>query len=353
MTALLAAVLSTMALPPETAGAGAPADVGPAVIAVAIHEGENSAMQEALNRLRGEALSVGFEVRFIHADTTNTPAAQLETLAPGPRTAAVVVFADQADAVGAESASSGPRQLDVWFLDRSSGKTSVAHLRVADEEMDRADVVIAVRAVDFIRARMFDTLAYRLATTKPPPSPAPPPPPPAPAARSRVSLAGGLAVLGTSSGFAPSFLPYLEAGYQVRSWVRVAASAFGLGTRPELQAREGTVRIDQRFIGLGLAFSRWQWRRFLPHADLGGGAYEVVAEGSVKPGFQGHRITAWALGGRVSVGIAATLSDHFFFDVTAGTLWLVPEPRLYSVGTFVASTGLPSWTGSVLVGARF
>jgi hypothetical protein len=350
VTALLAAVLSAMALPPETAGAGAPADVGPAVIAVAIHEGENSAMQEALNRLRGEALSVGFEVRFIHADTPDTPAAQLETLAPGPRTAAVVVFADQAGAVDAESAPSGPRQLDVWFLDRSSGKTSVAHLRVADEEMDRADVIIAVRAVDFIRARMFDTLAYRLATAKPPPPPAPP----APAARNRAFLAGGLAILGTSSGFAPAFLPYLEVGYQVRAWVRVTASAFGLGTRPELEAQEGNLRIDQRFIGMGLTFTRWQLRRFLPHADLGAGAYQVVAEGIVATsGFQGHRITAWSLGVRACVGVTASLSRHFFLDVTAGTLWLVPEPRLYSVGTFVASTGLPSWTGTALVGARF
>jgi hypothetical protein len=53
------------------------------------------------------------------------------------------------------------------------------------------------------------------------------------------------------------------------------------------------------------------------------------------------------------VGITASLSRHFFLDVTAGTLWLMPEPRLYSSETFVASTGLPSWTGTALVGARF
>jgi hypothetical protein len=306
-------------------------------------------MQEALNRLRGEALSVGFEVRFVQADTPNPPAAQLEALAPGPRTAAVVVFADQADDAADES---GTPQLDVWFLDRSSGKTSVAHLRVSDEELDRADVVIAVRAVDFIRARMFDTLAHRLATAKP----APPPPPAekTPAMLDRTFLAGGLAVLATSSGFAPALLPYLEAGYQLRSWVRVTASAFGLGTRPELQTREGNVRIDQRFMGLGLTFTRWQWRRFVPHAELGGGAYRVVAEGRVvDPGFQGHRITAWSAGLRASVGVTASLSRHFFLDVAAGTLWLIPGPHLYSSDTSVGSTGLPSWTSTVLVGARF
>jgi hypothetical protein len=315
------------------------------VIAVAIPEGQNSAMQEALNRLRGEALSVGFEVRFIHADTPDTPAAQLETLAPGPRTAAVVVFANQADAT---SAAPGSRQLDVWFLDRSSGKTSVAHLHVSDEEMDRADVVIAVRAVDFIRARMFDTLAYRLATAARRPSP-----PRAPAIQDRSFVAGGLAVLGTVSGFAPSLQPYVEAGYQLRSWVRATASAFGLGTRPELQTQAGIVRIDQRFIGLGLTFTRWQWWRLFPHAELGGGAYQVVAEGIADAGFHGQRITAWSLGGRTSVGVTASLSRHFFFDVAAGTLWLMPEPRLYSLSTFVASTGLPSWMGTALVGARF
>ena len=348
MTALLAALLFNVALPPEPPGAGAPADSETAVIVVAIPEGENSVMQEALNRLRGEALSVGFEVRFIHANSPETPAGQLATLALGPRTAAVVVFADQADATSVEVVA---RQLDVWFLDRSSGKTSVAHLRVSDEEMDRADVVIAVRAVDFIRARMFDTLAYRLATAKRLPSP--PPPQPAPQIRDRTFLAGGLAVLATTSGFSPSLLPYLEAGYQLRSWVRATASMFGLGSRPELQAQEGIVRIDQRFVGLGMTFTRWQWRRFLPHAELGGGAYGVVAEGLVNPGFQGHRITAWSFAGRVAVGVTASLSRHFFLDVTAGTLWLVPEPRLYSLGTFVASTGRPSWLATALAGARF
>ena len=348
MTALFAALLFTMASAPDTAAGGTSADPGTAVIAVAIPEGQNSVMQEALNRLRGEALSVGFEVRFVHTNSPNPPAAQLEALAPGPRTAAVVVFADQPKA---EDAEIGPPQLDVWFLDRSSGKTSVAHLQVSDEDMDRADVVIAVRAVDFIRARMFDTLAYRLATA---PKPTPPAEP-IPAIRDRTFLAAGLAVLATSSGFAPSLLPYIEAGYQLRSWVRVTASAFGLGTRPEQHAQEGSVRIDQRYIGLGLTFTRWQWRRFLPHAELGAGAYWVVAEGRVNPDFQGqgHRITAWSVGGRACVGITASLSRHFFLDVTAGTLWLMPEPRLYSSETFVASTGLPSWTGTALVGARF
>jgi hypothetical protein len=316
---------------------------------VAIPEGQNSAMQEALNRLRGEALSVGFEVRFIRVDTPLTPAAQLDSLSPGPRTAAVVVFANTADATAAEVSV---RQLDVWFLDRSSRKTSVAHLHVSEEEMDRADVVLAVRAVDFIRARMFDTLANRLATAAPPASPTPPPQP-APPAQHRGFVAGGLAVLGTSSGFSPSFLPYLEVGYQLRSWVSATVSAFGWGTRPTLQAQEGTVRIDQSFIGLGLTFAHWRWWRVLPHAELGGGAYHVVAEGIANSGFQGERMTAWSAGGRASLGVTASLSRRLFFDVTAGTLWLAPEPRLYSLSTLVASTGRPSWVGTGLVGARF
>ncbi|GEM_PF-1454290 len=348
MTALLATLLLAVALPPGAAGEGAAPDSGGAVIAVAIPEGQNSAMQEALNRLRGEALSVGFEVRFIHADIPLTPAAQLETLAPGPRTAAVVVFANTVDATPPEVPV---HQLDVWFLDRASGKTSVAHLHVSDEEMDRADVVLAVRAVDFIRARMFDTLANRLATAAPPPSPAPPRP--APTARDRVSVAGGLAVLATSSGFSPSLLPYIEAGYQLRSWVRATVSALGLGTRPTLQAQEGLVRVDQSFIGLGLTFTHWHWWRFLPHAELGAGAYHLVAEGIANSGFQGQRMTAWALGGRAALGVTASLSRHFFFDVAAGSLWLMPEPRLYSLTTFVASTGRPSWIGTALAGARF
>ena len=130
-----------------------------------------------------------------------------------------------------------------------------------------------------------------------------------------------------------------KAGYQLRSWVRATVSAFGLGTRPTLQAQEGLVRIDQSFTGLGLTFTHWPWWRLLPHAELGAGAYHLVAEGIANTGFQGQRMTAWSLGGRAALGVTASLSRHFFLDLTAGILWLMPEPRLYSLNTLVASTG--------------
>ena len=79
----------------------------------------------------------------------------------------------------------------------------------------------------------------------------------------------------------------------------------------------------------------------------------LVADGTANSGFQGQRIGAWSLGGRASMGVAAALSRRLFFDVRVGTLWLQQEPRLYSLSSFVASTGRPSWIGSALVGVRF
>ena len=104
----------------------------PALVVVALPANANRAILEALNRLRGEAISVGFEVRFVDAATESMTLTQLDDLSRGLRSAAVVAFA------GPEGSMKTAHSLDVWFLDRASGKTSVVHL-TADGSADAED----------------------------------------------------------------------------------------------------------------------------------------------------------------------------------------------------------------------
>jgi hypothetical protein len=323
---------------------GAAADHGPvALVAVALPANANRAIMEALNRLRGEATSVGFEVRFVDATTEVAPLIQLESLSRGLRPAAVVAFA------GPEDGTQAARSLDVWFLDRASGKTSVAHF-AADEVAntgDRSDVIVAVRAVDFIRARMFDTLAGRQTDSPKPENQRSPP-------ISRYYVAGGISILATSSGFQPAFAPQLQVGYRLTAWGRVDVTAVGFGTQPSLNSSAGQVSLDQRFVRASMTLFSPVWHGLQPLAEVGAGEYFVVVQGVPNAPRVGQTITKTSPGGVVSLGVAMPVVSRVFFELRAGTLWLENEPRIYgSAATYLGSVGRPTWLGGASLGASF
>jgi hypothetical protein len=316
----------------------------PAMVVVALPANANRAMLEALNRLRGEATSVGFEVRFVEAATESVSLAQLDSLSRGLRSAAVVAFA------GPEDGAPTARSLDVWFMDRASGKTSVAHL-TADEYADAADrgeVVLAVRAVDFIRARMFDTLAGRPVEIERPK------PQPEIARVRRIYLAAGIGFLEGSSGFSPSLAPQIEVGYRLTDWSRIGASAFGLGTQPNIDGRSGRVSLDPRFVGVGLTLLGRAWRRMQPMVEVGGGEYWVVVRGETKPPNAGRTVALSSPAAVVALGLAINILPYLVLELRGGTLWLQSKARIYSTeDTYLGSMGRPTWLGSACLGANF
>ncbi len=143
----------------------------PPLIAVILPSAADAPMLEALSRLRGEADSVGLELRLVEAGA-GEPRAQLAAVAERLAPAAVVaLMAAGASASPEKPPAAGARAMDVWFLDPATGETSVGHLTVQEEAGERADLVLAVRVVDFIRARMFDSLVRNLAATRARPRP--------------------------------------------------------------------------------------------------------------------------------------------------------------------------------------
>jgi len=315
-----------------------------ALVVVALPANANHAILEALNRLRGEATSVGFEVRLVDASTESLSLVQLDGLSAGLRPAAVVAFSRS------EDSGQATHSLDVWFLDRASGKTSVAHLsadRSTDAE-DRADVVIAVRAVDFIRARMFDTLASRPVT----PAPAPP-------RRQQVAhvqsyqLAAGLGVLGGGAGFSPSLAAQIALGYRLTAWLHIGVTVLGLGTEPGRDSEVGRVSLDQRYIGANLALRGRAWRRLQPILELGAGEYWVSAQGTPAPGNVGHSVDLSSPGATTSLGLALTLLPYLALELRAGALWLQSRVRVTAGDIYLGSVGRPIWLGGAFLAAGF
>ncbi len=317
-----------------------------ALVVVALPTNANRAILEALNRLRGEATSVGFEVRFVDAATESMTLARLDGLSRGLRSAAVVAFA------GPEEGAQSAHALDVWFLDRASGKTSVAHL-TADEDvdaLDRSDVVLAVRAVDFIRARMFDTLAGRQLEPA-----SPEPRSQRPTLRNNY-LAAGLGVLGGTARFSPALTPQIEVAYRWTEWGRVGLTAFGFGTSPHNDGSSGRVSLDPRFIGASLTVFGRAWHRLHPVVEAGGGEFWLRVRGEAQSSSvgQGQTSTLSSPGASLAVGLAVSVLPSLSLELRAGTLWLQSQVRIDSTeDTDLGSMGRPTWLGSARLGASF
>lgn len=316
----------------------------PALVVVALPANANMAILEALNRLRGEATSVGFEVRFVETAAESMTLAQLDQVSHGLQSAAVVAFA-RPDG-GRPSAHS----LDVWFLDRASGKTSVAHL-TADEVVDAADrseVVLAVRAVDFIRARMFDTLAGRQT------EPARREPRPEIARVRRNYLGAGVGVLAGPSGFSAALAPLLAVGYRWTEWGQIGASAMGFGTKPSNDGNSGRVSLDPRFVGVSLTALGRTWYRLQPALEAGAGEFWVRVQGDPKSQNIGQTVTLSTLGADLAIGVTVNILPYLVLDLRGGTLWLQSEARIYSTGdTYLGTLGRPTWFASARLGTSY
>jgi hypothetical protein len=332
----------------DIASSTAAADIGtPVLVVVALPANANPAIIEALNRLRGEATSVGFEVQLVDAAADPLSLMRLDSLPAQVRPAAVVTFARPEDGTQA------PRSLDVSFMDRASGRTSVAHLTTdeiaqATGATDRTDVIIAVRAVDFIRARMFDTLVRRQV------EPAPPKPRREIAPSRRTYLAAGLGVLGTPTGFSPSLAPHIAVGYRLTGWLRIGVAGLGFGNEPRRETGNGGVSLDQRFIAASLTLLGRQWHRVQPTFEIGGGEYWVLVRGDATPPMVGSTVTLSSPGATSSLGLALHILPYLALELRGGTLWLQSRARINSTeDTYLGSLGRPTWFGSACVAASF
>jgi len=316
----------------------------PALVVVALPANANRAIVEALNRLRGEATSVGFEVRFVDASTESMNLARLDGLARGLRSAAVVAFADP------EGGAPKAQAFDVWFLDRASGKTSVAHLTAGEvvDDSDRSEVVLAVRAVDFIRARMFDTLAGRQA------EPVFSPPRPELVRVQRGYVAGGVVVLGGASGFSPMVSPQVEVGYRLAEWSRLGVTASGFGTQPSNDGTRGRVSLAPRSVSANLMVWGRAWRRLQPALSTGVGQFWLRVRGDPSPPNEGRTVVLSSLCADLAAGIMVRVLPNLLVDLRGGSLWLRSELKINSTSdTYLGSVGRPAWFGVARLGLSF
>jgi hypothetical protein len=339
----------------------------PAVIAVVAPPFADPAVTEALSRFRGEAVSVGFEVTVVTGSAGATPVAQMESAAHAGSAVATVAFVSGGD----------PRALDVWFTDRLTGKTVEGHVSVENEAGDRAPVVLAVKAVDFLRARMFDFLAARPRTKAVPDEAVTAAPavaasassgldvatpglvraaaPPAPIDRappaSGLTLSLGVAALRSLQGLGTMVLPLFRAGYGLGGWSSVRLSLGGFGTRSRVDATGGSATVAE-----DLAMAEWViapgrgWLR--PTLGLGVGVHDVRATGEAAAPYTTRSTGRLLLAGALSAGVGVALGERLSLVAEAWAFVLAPEPQVRIAGLDAGRTGRPGLSLAVTVEAR-
>ncbi|HYO95851.1 MAG TPA: hypothetical protein VER33_15120 [Polyangiaceae bacterium] len=312
------------------------------VIAIVLPEQMDASMTYALNRFRGEAAAVSFSVVVVETSGLPDSEAQMEATRKSVSAVASVRFVS----------SGNPMGLDVWFTDHVKGKTFVERVSV---EAGTADPmrVLAVKAVDVLRARMFGFLAGE--SGKPKVAPAPPAPAPrAPEAASAYADGSGVGLsLGVAAlhNVGTALLPVMRGTYALWPWLSLRGTLGGFGTETELSAPAGTAHVSQRFGLLELAYTPGK-RQLRPVLAISAGAHHMSVEGKVRAPYAARPVRRLFGAAGLSLGARGILTRHVSTTLEAGPLFLFPQPEVSLAGSGGERGGRPALIATLTLEAR-
>ena len=351
-------------------------------VVLVVPEAPGAVATEALARVRGELGAARFDVE------TDVVANNVD------RRATVERALHKADARAAFGIFFGSGVAEIWVSDSVSGRTVVQTLPLSAAAPERRAAVLAVKAVDLLKATLAEVwvaappASSSAASVSPPPAPRPmpepagPPPPAetAPAAVPRVELPETETrptpplVERRLEWEPPSVAPparsvdlaagvgWIGAG-SVSNWAPLlAASAFsghlggrliatGLGSSTALTQPAGTARV---FYGLALAELAARQsigRHFETTASLSAGATRLSVDGTGAPGFDGSSARVWSAVGGGGVGAAALIA-RLTIAVDARVLVSGTEAEVHINGQDVLRAGRPLFSISGSLGVR-
>jgi hypothetical protein len=327
---------------------------------------------EALTRVRGELQAARFEVitEVVAADVDRRAAVEREVRRGNARAAFGIFF--------------GGGSAEIWVTDAATGRSAVQTLPLDAASPERRAAVLAVKAVDLLKATLAEIWINPPVAPLPGPVPvAPaspvavsprPAPPSVPTAEtgsnevgasragemsvrseepeprsqplvSRVEIAAGAGWLsaGSTSSWAPQAAVSVFDG---RIGGRLVASGYGTAVTVE-SAGIGSARFTQSFGVAEVVVRQPFGRYFETTASVGGGAYRISGSAiGDDPIQQGHSGSTWSpvVGG--GVGAAITLRRlTIAFD--ARVLEATTSTSVRIAGDQVAEVGRPLiWLGS-------
>ena len=313
-------------------------------------------MAETAVRIRGELLSAGFVVEILDGAT-------VEGMSGRQSQESLERLAEQrgADAVIAIVGDVKPNLVEIWVVDKVTGKSVVRKLPY-EPKSGHAPETLAIRAIELLRSSFMEIELS--ATGRRNPSTSTPPPTVvhfveqvAEMDRRRRELLGvelgGAAMVGFD-GVGLALLPLVRFNWALRSWFLVQAAMAGLGTRPSVENATGSAQISQQFFVLGACLRSREGRGLRPFATLSAGALHTSVVGranEANQGLEGRDEEAWSFLLDSSVGTALPLRDRLYLTLAVHAQLAEPYPVVHFLDSVVATSAHPNLLLTLSVGA--
>ncbi|WP_437681432.1 hypothetical protein [Sorangium sp. So ce131] len=316
-------------------------------------------ISEALIRIRGELVADGFDVELLDSQSASAPLPAMDDAGQLAGSAALIGLFLAPDGQSAE----------LWVADPLTHKTLVRRIDTRGEAQAHIAEVLAVRAVELLRASLLELLMSSRRSAAPAAAPLPPPPPPRevslqvppraerppdPPRRSMwgVELGGGL--LASPGGIGPALLWVARlrvAPLGPRGPLEARLSLAGLGTAPRVAGPQGSAAVQQRFGLVELAAHPWPELRLRPRFSAGLGALHVGVDGEASWPYRGGHSATWAFAADAGAGVELGIVRRLDVVVEAHALVAHPYPVVRFVETEAARGARPALLGSLtLVG---
>ena len=311
-----------------------------------------------VSRLRGELRAARFDmdVATVAADAPRRSIVE-ELAARGGVTAALGIFV------------SGDR-VEMWAADAAAGRTLMQNLPLDPGATDRRATIVAVKAVDLLKATLAEIWSAPAAALDaappqgelPAPAPAPEatavaPAPPvdedelATPARLMIAVGAGWLQAGAASGWAPTAAIAAAIGAG-RFAARLTVSALG-ASADVIRPAVGSAQLTQQLGLAELVLRSGVWHRLRGVLALGAGAHHLSVAGRGAPGFAGVDSSIWSLATTLGVGVTLDLSPHLMLTLDARAIENLPATDVHIDGAPAAHVGRPIVWLALAAGVKF
>jgi hypothetical protein len=275
----------------------------------------------ALVRVQGELVADGFEVVSLEA-------------APG---ATSEMAMDQAESQSTSTTvglflSADGKSAELWVVDRLTNKTVVRRVATGGESQNLLPEVLALKAVELLRASLLELVVERnAAAANPPVSRVAAQHASDWAARPLVSvpkwgIETGAAAIWSPGQIDVAFESLVRARFALLESLQIRLSFAGLGTRPQVGGTGGTAQIAEWWglaDGVFLPFPKLIVR---PIASLALGTFHTTVKGEASFPYRGVDASQWALAADAGVGVCVRLASRLELVAEGYALLTTPEP---------------------------
>jgi hypothetical protein len=299
----------------------------------------------ALVRVQGELVADGFEVVSLEAAPGATSAMAMEQAEAGWTSTTVGLFL-----------SADGKSAELWVVDRLTNKTVVRRVATGDESESMLPEVLALKAVELLRASLLELVVERNAAKTPKASRAAEERASDWAARPLASVHKWAIETGAAAIWSPrevdaAFESVARGRFALHEKFHVRVSFAGLGTHPQVSGTGGSAQLDQWYALAEGLFMPLPTLVARPVVSLGVGTFHTSVKGEAAFPYNGLQTSRWAFAADVGVGLGIRLASRLELSAEGHALWLAPKQVLRFVSDDGPHVGAPSVVGSLtLVG---